>query len=88
MNPASLVKWAGLPYHLSLVDAEPFADVLDHVRKSYPLRVVAEITGVSRYELTLISNRRRTRIRQETAAKLRDGLLSGPWWDLPGEEAS
>lgn len=64
------------PYHLSLVNAEPFQAVIQELRKSHPLQVIAEVCGVSRYDLTLIALGHRQRIRLDTARKLRRGLLS------------
>jgi len=56
------------------VDAVPYRTVLNALRPLYPMAVLAERTGVSRYELTRISLGQMQRIWPRTAAKLRATL--------------
>lgn len=65
-----------LEYHLSLVDARPYALVLNDLRRRHPLREIASASGLSRFELTEISRGRRLRIRQGTADRLRAAMVS------------
>ena len=57
-------------YHLSIVDAAPFREVLYEVTRIHTLTFVAQHCGLARYTLTRIRNGDTDRIRQSTAYKL------------------
>ena len=71
------IEW-GPPflYHASLVGTAPFLPVLDELRKVHTVGAIAQASGLSRYEVNLIVNHHRDRIRVDTAQKLRAGCLS------------
>ena len=63
-----------IPYRLTDVEAQPFAEVIRRLRPAYPMREIAERTGVARYTLTEIAMGHRTFIWAITADKLRRQL--------------
>lgn len=74
--------WAAAwgPYHAHDVDAAPYAEVLRHFARRYPYRTLEAELGVSREVLRQVVNGTRPRIRPQTAARLRAGLLDERWY--------
>ena len=75
-EPAYISWGPPMHYHMSLVGVSPFLPVLEELRKTTSVRAIAEASGLSRYEVNLIVNHHRDRIRVDTAEKLRRGCLS------------